>query len=434
MIIDFSDCPYSNRHGQYGGQAGDKDGIVYNGENWIIKYPKSTAGMKGDNLPKYTTAPLSEYIGSHVYEILGFDVHETLLGERNNQIVVACKDFRAIYENLFEVRNLKNAANQQIQNYLGEEVPLSATGDTVILEELLLHFKVNPLMQSVEMIQRFWECAVVDILIYNNDRNNGNWGILSREDTGKRKLAPVYDNGNSFYNKLSEEQIAVKLQMPFEKLKSECIGIRTSYNYNDQLLSAKKFLNLDIPELQVAIIKIVPLIKEKLPEIMAFIEKIPESYHGKTVCSPERREFYEKGLTYRTEYLLYPAYEKAKEQMQSRENTQPQSNEKMSPSELMYAFIEERLQNSNLCGNADITVSDDGQCYIRNGQHNIKLDFQHGNIQLTDNTTSVSFPEMKKRDEEFWSVAKNVEKSLKRYLKSKGNKTFKAYFDGKQKD
>ena len=36
-IIDFSDCPYSDRHGYYGGQAGDKDGILYDGEYWIIK-------------------------------------------------------------------------------------------------------------------------------------------------------------------------------------------------------------------------------------------------------------------------------------------------------------------------------------------------------------------------------------------------------------
>ena len=40
-IFDFSNAEYSNRNGSYGGAAGDKDGIVINGEPWIAKYPKS---------------------------------------------------------------------------------------------------------------------------------------------------------------------------------------------------------------------------------------------------------------------------------------------------------------------------------------------------------------------------------------------------------
>ena len=44
-IFDFSNAEYSNRNGSYGGAAGDKDGIVINGEPWIAKYPKSNEGM-----------------------------------------------------------------------------------------------------------------------------------------------------------------------------------------------------------------------------------------------------------------------------------------------------------------------------------------------------------------------------------------------------
>lgn len=317
MMVDFSNCPYSIRHGRYGGQAGDKDGIVYENDYWIIKYPKSTKGMKGNNLPNYTTSPLSEYIGSHIYGILGFDVHETLLGERNNHIVVACRDFREKYEDLAEMRTIKNAANKQIQERLDGEIPLSATGDSVNLEELLLHFSVNPLMQSSDIVNRFWECAVVDIFIDNNDRNNGNWGLLCNEETGKRRLAPVYDNGNSFNNKISEEQILVKLQAPFEKMRDESIGTRTAYTYKEHILSSKKLLQLDIPELQAAIMKITPLIGENIPQVMAFIDNIPENYHNKTVCSASRKAFYEKALELRYEYLLCPAYERIKSQVRS---------------------------------------------------------------------------------------------------------------------
>ena len=45
----------------------------------------------------YVTSPLSEYIGSQIYKILGYEVHETILvvcfdGKRE-KIVCACKDF-----------------------------------------------------------------------------------------------------------------------------------------------------------------------------------------------------------------------------------------------------------------------------------------------------------------------------------------------------
>lgn len=48
-IIDFSECKYSDKHGIYGGASGRKDGIVYNGERWIIKYPRSTTKLKKTN-------------------------------------------------------------------------------------------------------------------------------------------------------------------------------------------------------------------------------------------------------------------------------------------------------------------------------------------------------------------------------------------------
>ncbi|MCM1236977.1 MAG: CtkA family protein, partial [Ruminococcus flavefaciens] len=76
-IINFSDCEYSIRHGSYGGRAGDKDGILYQNEFYLIKYPKPARQLKGIEDMNYITSPLSEYIGSHIYEILGFDVHKT---------------------------------------------------------------------------------------------------------------------------------------------------------------------------------------------------------------------------------------------------------------------------------------------------------------------------------------------------------------------
>ena len=45
----------------------------------------------------YVTSPLSEYIGSQIYKILGYDVYDTILGVcfdgKKEKIVCACKDF-----------------------------------------------------------------------------------------------------------------------------------------------------------------------------------------------------------------------------------------------------------------------------------------------------------------------------------------------------
>ena len=71
-IFDFSKCQRNKRDGQYGGVVGNKAGVFINGENWIIKYPKNTKGMQNVDDLSYTTSPLSEYIGSQVYELLNY--------------------------------------------------------------------------------------------------------------------------------------------------------------------------------------------------------------------------------------------------------------------------------------------------------------------------------------------------------------------------
>lgn len=60
----------------YGWHGGSKRGIVINEERWFLKYPKSTKSMDVEWL-SYSTMPLSEYLGSHIYKSIGLEVHET---------------------------------------------------------------------------------------------------------------------------------------------------------------------------------------------------------------------------------------------------------------------------------------------------------------------------------------------------------------------
>ena len=76
----------------YGGHSGSKKWVIIEGEKWLLKYPKSTKSMDRVDL-SYTTVPLSEYLGSHIYELIGIETHKAKLGISNKKIVVACKDF-----------------------------------------------------------------------------------------------------------------------------------------------------------------------------------------------------------------------------------------------------------------------------------------------------------------------------------------------------
>lgn len=314
-IINLNHCPYSWKNGTYGGMAGQKEGILYNDSLWMVKFPKYIKGLERVEV-SYSTSPLSEYLGSHIYGVLGFDVHETFLGEVNDKIVVACKDFEQDGDKLLEIRTIRNFSKRE----LAEQFDLSGSGTLehgADFSDLLLHMRNNPILVGVlGLEQRFWEQAVVDIYINNSDRNNGNWGIL-RSRSGEDRLAPVFDNGGSFQDKLSEEKIQ-RLLRDKENLKSMACGTQTAYMLDGHTLSIRKFLDLQetFPELQDAILRIVPLIQKKQVEIRNIFSEIPETHvsekgHVLDVCSYSRKELFCAQMDARLDAVLLPAYDRA---------------------------------------------------------------------------------------------------------------------------
>ena len=146
-VLNLENAPLSDRNGSYGGAAGSKEGILIDRDYWLVKYPKSTRSMRG-TLLSYTTSALSEYIGSHIYSILGYSVHETKLGIRNGKLVVACKDFCEYPGELREIRTLKNIYNDKLES---------------MLEEILLQLEYNPILSKVLGLKdRFWDLVIID--------------------------------------------------------------------------------------------------------------------------------------------------------------------------------------------------------------------------------------------------------------------------------
>jgi hypothetical protein len=318
-IYDLSSCPLSYKNGAYGGTSGRKNGIVWCGELWLIKYPKNLSGMHGNGIASFSTAPLSEYIGSHIYGILGYDVHQTELGIRNNKLVVACKDF-AVDDTLLEIRTLKNSVDKSFLQPLSGYQSIGQT-HVVDLPELFLHLQNNPILTSVPgMEERFFEQSLIDIFINNNDRNNGNWGILrsfNYPNTPDR-IAPVFGNGGAFLPKADDDEI--KRLLCASDFDNNATNVDTAYGEHGKVYNAKNFLCImrRQPLMINALKKVVPLIHKKMPEICRMIDGLP-SYcrlaNGEIedICTDERKQLYKLQMQVRYEQLLFPEYELAKE-------------------------------------------------------------------------------------------------------------------------
>lgn len=83
-MIDFS--KYENTNTYYGGTE-RKFGVNVDGFEYMIKFQKQTDfGVKRLN-------HITEYVGSHIFELLGFETQATYLGLYNGEQVVACKNF-----------------------------------------------------------------------------------------------------------------------------------------------------------------------------------------------------------------------------------------------------------------------------------------------------------------------------------------------------
>ena len=308
-IYNLNDMPLSDRNGTYGGNSGKKEGILINREHWIIKYPKRVKNLQNIGTLSYSTSPLSEYLGSQIYHLLGYPVHDTLLGIRNNKVVVACKDFCDDTHMLIEFRQLKNTYNKELRKLLDQTIQSTGSNHFTNLSVIQIHLSHNPAIKNIPKIkERFWDCLVIDGWINNNDRNNEDWGIL-RSKLGDI-LSPVYDNGSSFWPNVSEEKLQSMLKDSRLLLDAAVHGV-TAYSL-DGIHNAyfSDILQQDIPELHQAIKRVVPIILQKISDCMELIESVPEQSNGFPIISSTRKEVYKQSLQLSASLLLKPALQR----------------------------------------------------------------------------------------------------------------------------
>ena len=183
--IDFTNLPKRNK--TYAGANGNKISVIYNNKQYMLKFPSSAKLNKNMS---YSNSNFSEYLGSQIFKSIGIPVQETLLGtykiKDKEKIVVACGDFTDITITLQDFASSEN-------NGYGTD-----------LNDIYHTFDEQTAIDKKTLIEHFWNIFIVDALIGNWDRHNGNWGFLYDARTDKMSLAPIYDCGSSLYPQADE--------------------------------------------------------------------------------------------------------------------------------------------------------------------------------------------------------------------------------------
>lgn len=303
-IADLRGCAPSGLF--YGGRAGQKEGILLNGEPWIAKYPRTTRDLVGKHLPSYTSSPVSEYLGSHIFGLLGIPVHETMLGYRNGKIVCACRDFTFPNARLFEFKDIKNALSDDDAGF--SSAP--SDGESIFLGDVLAAIETSEVLKGVPgVLERFWDMFVVDAFIKNPDRNNGNWGVLMTAPL-TYELAPVYDQGSSLFSKRSPSVAARRLE-DAEAEREDAFGTNVScYRLSDGLGGSEAIHPFEYmakttnPDLAAAVARFVSAMD--FDEVDALIDSVPEEAYGIPILPGAMRAEHKRLLRKRWEEGFLP--------------------------------------------------------------------------------------------------------------------------------
>lgn len=278
-IKDYTNCKRSAK--SYGGSE-KKIGVIVNGILFMLKFQKDTPfGLRYNHI--------SEYIGSHVYQMLGIDCQDTYLGTFDGKYVVACKDFN-------------------INGYF--YVPFNDIGESTIeedkenfqysYEDIKSLLEMNKKLTNVEeTISSFFDIYIVDAFLGNFDRHGSNWGFLKKDN--KYKLAPVFDNGSCLFPSMIDENQMELIMDSKEEIENRVYNFPTSQiklngeksSYFD-VISSLKF-----KEVNEALLRIYP--KMDLDKIFAVIDQIP-------IISEIHKKFYKVILKARFDKIIKCSY------------------------------------------------------------------------------------------------------------------------------
>ena len=280
MLNDFSNCKVTPTF--YGGSE-KKIGVLINGFEYMLKFQKYT------NFGSKCFNHISEYIGSHIFRLLGYDSQETYLGYYNGEEVVACrnfvsKDFQFVPFNDVGESTLEQDKEKYQYSY----------------QDIMKMLKENSKLTNVEeTISIFWEMFIVDALIGNFDRHGSNWGFLKQNN--KYTLAPIFDNGSCLFPRLTDEDEMLEIINSEEKTNNRIFTFPTSQIKLDGKKSSyyDVISSLKFPECNKALIEVCE--KYSQVKIDALIDSTP-------LISEVHKKFYKHIIKSRYEKILKESY------------------------------------------------------------------------------------------------------------------------------
>ncbi len=285
-MIDFTNAieEFNNYKG-----SEKKKTLIYNNKKYLVKFPDPVR-EKNKNI-SYINNAFSEYIGSNIFKICGFKVQNTILGKYNyngkEKIVCACEDFTNDENILYEFENLALSTNpdKKIETELNDIME--------VIEE-------SKMVNVQETKQKFWDMFVIDSLIGNTDRHNGNWGFLLNKNTGKVQFSPIYDCGSALNPMLEDEEIK---KINETELKNLAINCYSCLKENGKKINYMTYIKqMKNGSCNMAIQRLFSNIN--MDEINKFIDNIES-------MSTARKDFYKKMLEKRYE-ILKEIYENIK--------------------------------------------------------------------------------------------------------------------------
>ena len=279
-MIDYSNYPKNDRF--YTGTE-KKIGITVKNIPYIIKFRKNS--REG-----YRFNHVSEYLGSHIFSLLGVPAQESHLGLYNGQEIVCIRDF---------------LNNDEIF------VPFNGVGDSTLEEDkekyqydyvdIIRMLRENIKLTNVpETIERFWDMFIIDAFLGNFDRHGSNWGFIRKDD--QYQIAPVFDNGSCLFPQLNTDEKLKAVLLSEKEMNKRVFTFPTSQvKLNGRKSSYFEVINsLQFEECNRALERIMGRIDWQ--KINVLIDETP-------FISEKRREFYRRILAARYEKILKHAFD-----------------------------------------------------------------------------------------------------------------------------
>ncbi len=275
---------------EYNGSEKKKTMILDN-KKYLVKFPDPIRSPK-INI-SYINNVYSEYIGTKIFHLSGFKTQNVVLGKYNNKgkekIVCGCEDFTNNNTKLVEFEKFENASVDP-DPYKRELKDIFH-----IIESKTFNINVN------EVKEKFWDMFIIDALIGNEDRHNGNWGFLKNIETEELVFSPIYDCGSCLFSTYTDELINKCLNST--KDMQSCIK-NTSSAIKDNGARIKYYdliTSLKNDDCNKALIRVYN--KIDLNKIFEFIDSI-------SILTPIRKEFYKKVIEGKYNDILTVAYKR----------------------------------------------------------------------------------------------------------------------------